>query len=89
MRTRMMLRLLAVCAAAGPCLTSGAELAAGPQGPNVVLIAVDNLGLHDTGCYGNREVKTPHIDRLAAEGVRCTNFYSASPTCTVSRAIGF
>jgi len=82
----ILLRLLAVWAAAGPCLTFGAEPAVGSQQPNVVLIAVDNLGFHDTGCYGNREVKTPHIDRLAAEGVRCTNSYSASPTCTVSRA---
>lgn len=53
---------------------------------NVVLILVDNLGFQDTGCYGNREVKTPHIDRLATQGVRCTHLYSASPTCTVSRA---
>lgn len=85
-RSAILFRLLAACAAAGPCLTFSAEPAAGPQRPNVVLIAVDNLGFHDTGCYGNREVKTPHIDRLAAEGVRCKNFYSASPTCTVSRA---
>ncbi len=54
--------------------------------PNIVLIVVDNLGFHDTACYGNQEVQTPHIDRLAAQGVRCTNFYTASPTCTVSRA---
>ncbi len=53
---------------------------------NVVLITADNLGFHDTGCYGNREVKTPNLDRLAGQGVRCTSFYSASPTCTVSRA---
>jgi len=54
--------------------------------PNIVLITADNLGYHDTGCYGNKAIKTPHIDRLARQGVRCTNFYSASPTCTVSRA---
>ena len=53
---------------------------------NVVLILADNLGFHDTGCYGNRENRTPNIDRLAEQGVRCTAFYSASPTCTVSRA---
>jgi len=54
--------------------------------PNIVVITADNLGFHDTGCYGNRQIKTPHIDRLAEQGVRCTQFYSASPTCTVSRA---
>lgn len=53
---------------------------------NIVLMTADNLGFHDTGCYGNSEVKTPNIDRLARQGVQCTNFYSASPTCTVSRA---
>ena len=53
---------------------------------NIVLITADNLGFSDCGCYGNTEVKTPNIDRLSRQGVRCTNFYSASPTCTVSRA---
>lgn len=53
---------------------------------NVVLILADNLGYHDAGCYGNRENLTPHIDRLATQGVRCTGLYSASPTCAVSRA---
>ncbi len=53
---------------------------------NIVLMTADNLGFHDTGCYGNHDIKTPNIDRLAEQAVRCTNFYSASPTCTVSRA---
>jgi arylsulfatase A-like enzyme len=50
------------------------------------LITADNLGYGDPGCYGNSVVKTPHLDRLAQQGVRCTDFYTASPTCTVSRA---
>ena len=54
--------------------------------PNIVLITADNLGYGATGCYGNRQIKTPQLDRLARQGVRCTDFYSASPTCTVSRA---
>lgn len=54
--------------------------------PNVLLITVDNLGYGDLGCYGNREILTPQLDALAAESVRCTAFYTASPTCTVSRA---
>lgn len=53
---------------------------------NVLLITADNLGYGDLGCYGNREMKTPHLDGLAREGVRFTDFYTASPTCTVSRA---
>ncbi len=54
--------------------------------PNILLITVDNLGYGDVGCYGSETIKTPHIDRLAKQGVRSTNFYTASPTCTVSRA---
>ena len=54
--------------------------------PNILLITADNLGYGDVGCYGNAAVKTPQIDRLAEQGVRSTSFYTASPTCTVSRA---
>ncbi len=54
--------------------------------PNVVLIFVDDLGYGDLGCYGSQVNDTPHIDRLAAEGLRFTDFYSASPVCTPSRA---
>ncbi len=54
--------------------------------PNILLITADNLGYGDVGCYGNSEIKTPHLDRLAEQGVRSTSFYTASPTCTVSRA---
>jgi arylsulfatase A len=53
--------------------------------PNIVLIYADNLGYGDLGCYGNQEVKTPRLDQLAREGVRCTDFYVVSSTCTVSR----
>jgi arylsulfatase A len=56
-----------------------------PAPPNIVLILVDNVGYGDLGCYGNTEVKTPHIDRLAAQGVRCTDFYVGSPSCMPSR----
>jgi arylsulfatase A len=53
--------------------------------PNIVLMFLDNIGYGDLACYGNREMKTPRIDRLAAEGVRCTDFYIASPSCMPSR----
>ncbi len=49
-------------------------------------MTVDNLGYGDLGCYGSQTIKTPNMDRLATQGVRCTDFYTASPTCTVSRA---
>jgi len=49
-------------------------------------MTADNLGYSDLGCYGDPIMKTPHLNQLAKQGVRCTSFYTASPTCTVSRA---
>ena len=60
--------------------------ASDPAKPNFVVITADNLGYGDVGCYGNDLIKTPNIDRLAEQGVHLTDFYTASPTCTVSRA---
>jgi arylsulfatase A len=54
--------------------------------PNIVLILADNLGYGDLGCYGSTLNRTPHIDGMAGEGMRFTDFYSASGVCTPSRA---
>lgn len=54
--------------------------------PNVVIIFADDLGYGDLGCYGSPTIRTPHLDRMAAEGLRFTDFYSASEVCTPSRA---
>lgn len=54
--------------------------------PNIVLIYVDDLGYGDLGCYGSEKNDTPHVDQLAADGMRFTSYYSASPVCTPSRA---
>jgi arylsulfatase A-like enzyme len=54
--------------------------------PNVVVILADDLGYADLGCYGAREIRTPHLDRMAAEGVRFTSFYAAQAVCSASRA---
>ena len=54
--------------------------------PNVIFMLTDDLGYSDVGCYGARKVKTPHIDRLAAEGVRFTDFHTAASICSPSRA---
>jgi arylsulfatase A len=53
--------------------------------PNVVLINCDDLGWGDLGCYGSTRNDTPAIDRLAADGLRFTSFYAASPVCSASR----
>jgi len=54
--------------------------------PNIVVVYCDDLGYGDLGCFGNEVIRTPHIDRLAAEGMKFTEFYSASPVCSPSRA---
>ncbi|MFD1144862.1 arylsulfatase [Larkinella insperata] len=53
--------------------------------PNIVLIYADDLGYGDLSCYGATKIKTPHIDRVAAEGLRFTNAHATSATCTPSR----
>ncbi|MDP7051971.1 MAG: sulfatase-like hydrolase/transferase [Verrucomicrobiota bacterium] len=66
-------------------LVLGLSAVAGP--PNILIITADNLGYGDLPSYNSKTtVKTPHLDQLAAQGVRLTSFYTASPTCTVSRA---
>lgn len=54
--------------------------------PNIVLLIADDLGYGELGCQGNPEIPTPHIDALAAEGVRCTQAYVTAPNCSPSRA---
>ncbi len=53
--------------------------------PNIILINCDDLGYGDLGCYGSTRNQTPHLDRLAAEGMRFTDFYQASSVCSPSR----
>jgi len=54
--------------------------------PNIIFIMVDDLGYGDLGCFGQQVIKTPNIDRLAAEGIRFTNCYSGSPVCAPARS---
>ena len=76
-----------VGAAAALCLTGsflGAEEKKQP--PHLVLFLADDHGVEDAGCYGNPDVRTPHIDQLAREGLRFERAYCASPSCTPSRS---
>ncbi len=54
-------------------------------GPNIVFIMADDLGYGDLGCYGQQEIKTPHIDQLAREGTRFTQVYAGSTVCAPTR----
>ena len=54
--------------------------------PNVIIIMADDQGYQDLGCFGSPKIKTPHIDRMAKEGMRFTDFYSGASVCTPSRA---
>lgn len=54
--------------------------------PNVIVILCDDLGYGDLACFGHPAIRTPHLDQLAAEGVRFTSCYSAAPVCSSSRA---
>jgi arylsulfatase A len=69
------------------CLVLHLPLRAAEQRkPNVILILTDDQGYGDLGCYGSKTIKTPRIDKMAAEGVRFTDFYAAASVCTPSRA---
>lgn len=69
-------------------VASTASRAAGPtpERPNILFILADDLGWRDTGCCGSTFYETPHIDRLAALGLRLTRAYAANPLCSPTRA---
>jgi len=76
--------LLTVLAAAMAMLFAGVSRAA--DRPNIVFILADDLGYGDLGCFGQDVIKTPHLDRLASQGMRFTQFYAGSTVCAPSRS---
>jgi len=72
--------LCALMVALGLCTCATAK------SPNIVIIFADDLGYGDLGCYGHPTIRTPNLDRMAAEGMRFTDFYVAACVCTPSRA---
>jgi arylsulfatase A len=67
-------------------LLAGPALAAEPAPPNFVFILADDLGWADLGCYGSKFHESPHLDKLAAQGMRFTNAYAACNVCSPTRA---
>jgi arylsulfatase A len=84
---RSALRSLAIAMCCGLLAASAATAGNAPRPQtNFVFILCDDLGYADLGCFGSKEIKTPHLDRLAADGMRLTACYSGSPVCSPSRA---
>ncbi len=77
--------LLKSALASATCFTVGLNFLPA-QKPNVIILLADDLGYADIGCYGNKTIKTPNIDRLYSEGVHFTNFYVNSAESTPTRA---
>jgi arylsulfatase A-like enzyme len=67
------------------CAGVGQMSGAGENRPNIIFILADDLGYGDLGCYGQQEIATPNIDRMAAEGMRFTDHYAGSTVCAPSR----
>ncbi len=77
------LALVAVALLLPSAILHGAET---PAGPNFIVIFVDDMGYGDIGCFGSQVNRTPRLDRMAAEGMRLTDFYVTCSVCTPSRA---
>lgn len=83
---------IGLAAGIAACLVGALSAGCAPEAdgptrpPNVVIIFLDDVGYGDFGVYGHPTIRTPHVDALAAEGVKLTGFYAASPACSPSRA---
>ena len=78
-------RSLLASTAALPLAGSLARAQTPARRPNIVFILADDMGYADISCYGRRDLQTPNIDRIAAQGARFTQAYANSPVCTASR----
>ena len=79
------LQFLVLCALT-MFLAAGPARAASPAKPNIIVILVDDMGFSDIGCYGS-EIPTPNLDKLAATGLRFTQFYNTGRCCPTRAAL--
>jgi arylsulfatase A-like enzyme len=84
MKIRLVLTCLFVTAIPAPAWADAPQPS--PLKPNIILLVGDDLGVGDIGCFGSTDIPTPHVDRLAKLGVRCTSGYVTASLCSPSRA---
>lgn len=82
----MLIRSLIVASVIVFASAPQAFAAADPPKPNIVVLLCDDLGYGDLGCFNAKDIKTPHLDQLAADGLKLTHYYSPMPVCSPSRA---
>ncbi len=88
LQTTIPLLALANMATAGSSVTTGGKNDSGTEKrPNIIYILADDLGYGDLGCYGQKIIETPNIDRLAANGIRFSQHYAGAPVCAPSRCV--
>src|SRR5688500_9613570 len=80
---RVALAAIVLLGAMGGLPVSGKEA----RKPNIVFMLADDLGYADIGAYGQKKIRTPNLDRMAAEGMKFTQHYSGSPVCAPSRCV--
>jgi len=85
MKTNLCMTLFLIFGAA-PIVPAAAADRMRVEKPNLVVIFIDDMGYGDIGPFGSKANKTPHLDRMAGEGLKLTSFYAAAPVCTPSRA---
>lgn len=85
-RNRMLSPLVACIAILALCQALHAADPMSVRQPNIVFVLADDLARGDLGCYGQKLIRTPNLDRLASEGMRCTQAYSGTSVCAPSRA---
>ena len=87
MITKRAIQLIVTLLLTPPVTLPAAEIAKPDRKPNIIFILADDLGWADVGCYGQRKIRTPNLDRLAVEGMRFTDCYAGSTVCAPSRSV--
>jgi arylsulfatase A-like enzyme len=85
--TKFFTGLAVVCGLAASLFAATGVEAESTRPPNIIWIMADDLGYADLGCFGQQRIRTPHLDRMAAEGMKLTSFYAGATVCAPSRCV--